>query len=135
MTPFGRYLELLRKDRQLKQKDIAEFLDVHPSYISLVENGRKAPPPLYIQEKLIKFLKLSHNEKQLFTLYADSSAHVFHLPENLKLNAFILANAFHKYLDVLTDEQIKIVDAVLDISRCSEKRNQISSREMEGVMK
>lgn len=44
MSPFGRYLQLLRIKRHIKQKELADAIGVNPSYISLLETGRKLPP-------------------------------------------------------------------------------------------
>lgn len=50
LTPFGKSLRKLRLDRGLLLKDMADLLDVSPSFLSAVEAGRKAIPPRIIEE-------------------------------------------------------------------------------------
>jgi len=59
MTPFGAYLEKLRKSRKLGQKELAYEVGVNASYISSLETGRKTPPQQNILNKLIQILKLT----------------------------------------------------------------------------
>lgn len=44
LTPFGRFLRKLRIDQGELLKDMAEKLNVTPSYLSAVEVGKKAVP-------------------------------------------------------------------------------------------
>jgi len=50
LTPFGKSLRKLRLDRGLLLKDMADLLDVSPSFLSAVEAGRKAIPARIIDE-------------------------------------------------------------------------------------
>lgn len=52
MTPFGRYLTTLRLNRRIKQKDLAEALDVDPSYISAIENGNKEAKDIKVSGRI-----------------------------------------------------------------------------------
>lgn len=40
---LGKRIRLLRRQRRLSQLALAEMIDKSPTYISLVENGRKGP--------------------------------------------------------------------------------------------
>lgn len=64
MTPFGKYLEHLRRNRGLLQKQLAHCLGVNPCYVSSIEKGKKGPPAKKIIEKLIKSLNLTPQEQQ-----------------------------------------------------------------------
>ncbi len=44
MTPFGLFLESLRRSRQLQQVQLAHRLGVNPCYVSSIESGKKGPP-------------------------------------------------------------------------------------------
>ncbi|MFB9886173.1 helix-turn-helix domain-containing protein [Balneatrix alpica] len=44
MTPFGTYLEHLRRSRRMQQKQLADLMGINPCYVSTLERGRKGPP-------------------------------------------------------------------------------------------
>lgn len=50
LTPFGKSLRKLRLDRGLLLKDMADLLDVSPSFLSAVESGKKAIPARIVDE-------------------------------------------------------------------------------------
>lgn len=54
MTPFGKFLEALRRDRQLQQTQLAGMVGVNACYISSIEKGKKGPPTQEVLDKLIK---------------------------------------------------------------------------------
>jgi len=68
MTPFGRYLTTLRLNRRVKQKELAEALDVDPSYISAIESGKKAPPSNKAIQEIVIALKLPRDEELLLVI-------------------------------------------------------------------
>jgi transcriptional regulator with XRE-family HTH domain len=41
---FGNYLAKLRREKKLKQKQVAYEAGVDPSYVAALENGRRVPP-------------------------------------------------------------------------------------------
>lgn len=62
MTPFGLFLQDIRRDRRLAQKQLAGLLDVDQSYLSGLESGRKGTPPASMIGRLTEALKLDENE-------------------------------------------------------------------------
>lgn len=50
VTKFGKKLREIRLKRELSQGDIAKTLNVHRSYISGLERGRRNPSLLTIQK-------------------------------------------------------------------------------------
>ncbi|RAM65773.1 helix-turn-helix domain-containing protein [Herbaspirillum rubrisubalbicans] len=59
MTPFGLFLQDIRRDRRLAQKQLAGLLEVDQSYLSGLESGRKGVPPVSMVERLKEGLKLN----------------------------------------------------------------------------
>ena len=50
MTPLGRFLRKLRIDHDEILYDMAQKLRVSSSFLSSVENGRKSPPPEWLNQ-------------------------------------------------------------------------------------
>ena len=63
LTPFGKALRKLRIDRGLLLKDMADGINVTPSFLSSVEAGRKAIPSDLIA-RIDAWRPLSVHEKQ-----------------------------------------------------------------------
>jgi predicted transcriptional regulator len=59
VTPFGLFLQEIRRDRKLAQKQLAGLLDVDQSYLSGLESGRKGAPPASMTARLKEALSLS----------------------------------------------------------------------------
>jgi HTH-type transcriptional regulator, competence development regulator len=116
MTPFGCYLEALRRSRQLQQKQLAGMLDVDPTYISLMERGRKGPPSNALLEKLIASLQLSQEEQLLLQKYVAQSPRALALPKNMKLEEYELLESLWQRLGSLSHCQIEIMKNALKMS-------------------
>lgn len=61
-TKFGKFVRKLRIDRGEYLKDMAEKLDVKPSFLSMVETGLKNVPSSW-HEKLITLYSLNASER------------------------------------------------------------------------
>jgi transcriptional regulator with XRE-family HTH domain len=61
LVALGKNLRTLRKARGLTQEDLAASCDYDPTYISLLERGKRNPPFLTIV-KLARHLKCSVSE-------------------------------------------------------------------------
>jgi transcriptional regulator with XRE-family HTH domain len=74
-SEFGAFLKSLRKDRKMSTHRLAELSGVSQSYITQVENGRKANPP---SPEIIKKLAKALNRPPVVLMhkagYVDSSA-------------------------------------------------------------
>jgi transcriptional regulator with XRE-family HTH domain len=62
VTPFGLFLQDIRRDRRLAQKQLAGLLEVDQSYLSGLESGRKGVPPAPMVGRLKEALKLNEEE-------------------------------------------------------------------------
>lgn len=63
---FGICLAQLRREKKLKQKQVAFEAGVDPSYVAALENGRRVPPRLDGLTKLAKAINANeHEEKEL----------------------------------------------------------------------
>lgn len=116
MTPFGYYLEKLRRSRNLQQKGLAALLDVDPCYISMMESGKKGPPGEEIIQKLIQCLSLGSDEKALLHEYVAQSPRRLALPDNMTLQEYALIRRLWSRLGALSPGQIELLNNVLTIA-------------------
>ena len=121
MTPFGRYLTALRLNRRVKQKELAEALGVDPSYISVIESGKKAPPSNKAIEEIVIALKLPRDEELLLWNYADQSIRVMHIPDDLPMETYALIQEFRKSLKKLSAGQVNVIRSVISMERAESK--------------
>jgi transcriptional regulator with XRE-family HTH domain len=61
-TQFGIYVQKLRKERQLKLKEVANYLGVSVNFVSLVERGEKNPSDIVLR----KYAKLFNINEDVF---------------------------------------------------------------------
>ena len=79
---FGEYISKLRKSRGLTVQQIADYLDVVKSYISSVENKRKAP---FEEEKMILFAESLHlTDDETALLYDLASKYNGNVPHDIR---------------------------------------------------
>ena len=62
VTETGKFLRKLRIDRNEKQKDMADRLDVSVSFLSAVETGKKKMPSLW-KKRICDIYKLTDTQK------------------------------------------------------------------------
>lgn len=122
MTPFGVFLEKVRRSRQLRQKQLAVDLGINASYISALETGRKEPPSRRVLERLIAALDLSDEEQTVLWESAEQSQRSIQLPDGMRLSEFRLVNELRKQLGKLDDGQITIILEVLALNNPNSKK-------------
>ena len=126
MTPFGLFLEKLRRSRQLRQKQLAIDLGINASYISALEKGHKEPPSKQILERLIITLDLSDHEQAELWESAEQSQRTIQLPNDMMPAEYRMINALRKQLGRLSEIQVAIIMNVLDLN--TSKSNPSSMR-------
>lgn len=62
MQTFGMRLEMLRTARGLRAKQLAERIDLDPSYIAQIERGRRDPPRQQVIDRMAVALDLTAEE-------------------------------------------------------------------------
>ena len=63
LTSLGKVLRVIRMDKELLLKDMADRLGVKPSYVSSIENGKRRPSENFVQS-LRDALLLTDDEYQ-----------------------------------------------------------------------
>ncbi|AMK76909.1 MULTISPECIES: helix-turn-helix domain-containing protein [Methylomonas] len=122
MTPFGVFLEKIRRSRQLRQKQLAVDLGINASYISALETGRKEPPSRQILERLITALDLSDDEQAALWESAEQSQRSIQLPDGMRLSEFRLVNELRKHLGNLDEGRITIMLNLLTLNISDNKQ-------------
>lgn len=113
MTPFGEYLEQLRRDRYLQQKQLADIMGINPCYVSALEKGRKGPPSKSILEQLIEKLNLSQEEENGLWRSVELSDLNLRLPNNMTKQEFEFLYELRKNLGKLSQNQLVIMQTAL----------------------
>ncbi|VAV94580.1 Transcriptional regulator, Xre family [hydrothermal vent metagenome] len=58
MTPFGKKIRLLRKNRDISQKQMAADLELSPAYLSALEHGHRGQPTWALVQQVISYFNL-----------------------------------------------------------------------------
>ncbi|HEY8158751.1 MAG TPA: helix-turn-helix transcriptional regulator [Methylobacter sp.] len=123
MTPFGLFLENIRRSRHLQQKQLAANLGVQACYISSLEKGRKTPPSKQVLEKLIIALELDEEEQAAMWDSAEQSQRSLQLPNDMILAEYRMVSELRKQLGRLSEGQITIILDVLALSTTASQRS------------
>lgn len=115
LTPFGRRIRELRRERGITQKDMAAAIGVSTAYLSALELGQRGLPAWYLVQRIIAFLNVIWDEaSELERLAQLSHPRVKLDTEGLGPEATELANRFARRLPNLTPQEIAAIMAVLD---------------------
>lgn len=115
MTPFGLFLESIRRSRQLQQVQLADRLGVNSCYVSAMEKGKKGPPSKEVLTKLISQLKLDGSEQEALWEYVDQSQKTVRVPDNATAEEYALMRDIRVHLGALSSEQITIIRNTLKL--------------------
>lgn len=115
MTPFSRYLEYLRRSRNLQQKQLADRMGVNASYISSLMNGKKRPPSKPVLIQMISRLGLSEAEEaEMWRKVALSDLNL-RLPQNMSEEEFEFVFELRGRLGTLSPNQLCIMRKTLEL--------------------
>ncbi|ABS62865.1 transcriptional regulator, XRE family [Parvibaculum lavamentivorans DS-1] len=64
MTPFGRRIRELRRDRGVTMKDMAAALRVTPAYLSALEHGKRGRPSWRLVQAIIGYFNVIWDEAE-----------------------------------------------------------------------
>ena len=73
MSPLSKYLRILRIENGENAKQMADNLKISPSYLSAIENEKRAIP-LSFQTAVIKHYKLSDKDQLVFVQSIEESS-------------------------------------------------------------
>ena len=107
MTPFGRRLRELRRERGLSAKEMAEGLGVSAAYLSALEHGRRGMPNKRFVHRVCQYLGIIWDEAEaLQSAAALSHPRVVVETAGLSPEATELANRLARRIAELPEEEI-----------------------------
>lgn len=119
ITEFGKILRIIRINSGDSAKVMAEKLNMSPSYLSTIENGKRNIPP-EMEELLIRVYALSEKDIAKIRKAIASSS------ETVKINLTDLAEKKKQVIFALTKDDIDeaTVDHLCEIIKKSKKEGQ-----------
>lgn len=119
MSPVSKFLRILRIERNENAKAMADKLDISPSYLSAIENGKRTIPS-HFQEKIIRIYELSEEKQAAFKKAVEESSTAIKLnfpppqgaserSEKIKQIVFVLAK--NELSDELVDDVHRLLCA------------------------
>ncbi|WP_184415265.1 helix-turn-helix domain-containing protein [Rhodocyclus tenuis] len=127
MSPFAIYLRALRKQRGLRQNELARRLGYEPSYISALERSDKGPPKQDFVDRLIRILALSDEEQLALSQALRLSRRQISLPFRASEREYVLLHQLEPQLGRLTPLQIHLIELALQIPAAQDRRAQLST--------
>ncbi len=107
MTPFGEKLRLLRKSKNVSQKNMAAALNVSPAYLSALEHGHRGKPQWSIVQRIITYFNIIWDDaEELQYLASISDPNTKLNTAELSANATKLANMLAGNIARLTENDI-----------------------------
>jgi len=115
MTPFGNVLSNFRRKRHMQQQELAVAIGVQPSYISLLETGKKGPPSSRVITQIITVLKLGDDEITELRFSIEKSQRTLRLPTNTSPDEMAFVWALKRRLGSLSNEELQIMTNTLKL--------------------
>jgi transcriptional regulator with XRE-family HTH domain len=124
VSPFSRFLKLIRLKRGFRQKQLALHLGYEPSYLSALERGEKGPPRDDFIARLIRGLSLNQHEQVELEEALKSSRRQFSIPRSATDSEFQLVHQLVPKLGNLNQLQIQLIQIALSIpAACGDVQN------------
>ncbi len=115
MTPFGRRMNELRRQKGVTQKQLAEALGVSGAYLSSIERGRRGRPPFALVERIIGYFEIIWDDADELRALADLSHPRARIDTStLSASATLLASRLEKTIRQLDEEALDDLNASLD---------------------
>lgn len=119
MTPFGKKLREMRREKGVTLTDMAEALEVSPAYLSALEHGKRGRPSLLLQHQICGYFNIIWDEAEaLQRLARISHPRVTVDTAGLSPDATELANLLAERIGDLPNDLIgKMLAAVKDTTK------------------
>ena len=114
MTPFGKRVRELRREKEVTQKQMADSLGISAAYLSALEHGRRGTPSWSLVQKIIGYFNVIWDDAEELQRLAESShPRVTVDTANLSPEATHLANLLARNIDRLSADRIRAVTDLL----------------------
>ena len=115
MTPFGKRMNELRRQKGITQKELAAALNVSSAYLSSIERGRRGRPPFALVERIIGHLEIIWDDADELRMLADLSHPRARIDTAaLSASATRFANRLEKTIRQLDEEALEDLGARLE---------------------
>lgn len=114
LTDFGKLIRYYRIEHDIKMKDMAETLEVPPSYLSALEMGRKAVTDGFLKKLITVYSFTPHEVKQLTNAAKDSVISVKINLENISQEKRGLALDFARKFRDLDPETVNKLKKLIE---------------------
>ncbi len=115
LTPFGKEIRKIRIDNDMKLSEMAEKIDVTPTFLTAVETGRKSVPRNF-PERVVRALGGDQAMMDVLTSAAELSRNVYKVVTGRGSNdrdrevAALFARQFPDMPDAKKDQILKILE-------------------------
>jgi transcriptional regulator with XRE-family HTH domain len=113
LTPLGRFLRKLRIDHGEILANMAEKLGVTASYVSAVENGKRAMPREWLEKITALYVLDERQEEEFKGLSIDSVTHVTINAQDATRRQKEVAFAFARKVSELSDDKLAEIRKIL----------------------
>lgn len=120
ITALGKKLRLMRIDLGELLKDMADKLNITPSYLSSIENGKRKPTRDFIDKVIITYNLTSSQKRELENAYFETIDEISIHTDNVTNEKKELGLVFARRFNSLDSEQIKGIAKILNKNKESE---------------
>jgi transcriptional regulator with XRE-family HTH domain len=111
MTPLGAKLRILRDERNISLKQMAESLNISSAYLSALEHGKRGKPTWFLLQRMISFFNIIWDEAdELQRLAEISDPKIYIDTAGLNQKATELSNRLAKDIDKLSFEDLAFLN-------------------------
>lgn len=114
MTPLGRFLRKLRIDHDEILYDMAQKLRVSSSFLSSVENGRKSPPPEWLDQITSLYGLTPDEHNALMVAMNETISQVRLNLHDQPIEKRDMAIAFARRFDAMSNEEVAAIMSMLN---------------------
>jgi transcriptional regulator with XRE-family HTH domain len=115
VTPFGRRVRELRRERGLLLKDMAAHLGVSAAYLSALERGERGKPTWTLLQGVLQYFRIIWDEADELLRLADLSEPKVRIDASGRdPDTVLFLNRLARELPALSDEEVAAMAAVLD---------------------
>jgi transcriptional regulator with XRE-family HTH domain len=127
VTPFGRRVRELRRERGLLLKDMAAHLGVSVAYLSALERGERGKPTWTLLQGVLQYFRIIWDEADELLRLADLSDPKVRIDASGRdPDTVLFLNRLARELPALTDDDIAAMLAILD--RAAERAHSTPER-------
>ncbi len=115
MTPFGRRVRELRRERGLLLKDMAAHLGVSVAYLSALERGERGKPTWTLLQGVLQYFRIIWDEADELLRLADLSEPKVRIDaSDGSPDTVLFLNRLARELPTLSNDDIAAMLAILD---------------------